>query len=229
MAGATMAVRMSALENETADAERLRQGETAVRTAVLTDRVLSVGAGVRPGDPMLRRASALGIPVVRRSSGGTGVLHAPGDVAWAVVLPRGDRRRGPNLSAAYERLGRGPAELYRSRGIPAAWLPAPGRSESCCFLGSRGKSLTVGPRVVGGAAQHLTGRALLHHGVLPRSVDRTAHSALFGLTGEDLSRLAGTDDLGIDAPAEELAIELKERIFESLAFGGDGHDGGDGR
>lgn len=227
MARAASPLYVSALENETADLERLHAGVMAIRTAVLTDRALSVGVGVRPNDPVLRKAQALGVPVVRRSSGGTGVLHAPGDVAWAVVLPRDDRLRGPDLSAEYARLGRGAAELYRSRGIPAAWVPSPGRSESCCFLGYRGRSLTVHGRVVGGAAQHLTGRALLHHGVLPRTVDRTAHAALFGLGDEELEGLAGTDDMGIDAPAEELAAELRERILDSLAL--ERQEGGLGR
>ncbi|MCW6167716.1 MAG: hypothetical protein LVQ64_04620 [Thermoplasmatales archaeon] len=188
MARAASHLQLSALENETVDLERLRAGVMTIRTAVLTDRALSVGVGVRPNDPMLRKAQAFGVPVVRRSSGGTGVLHAPGDVAW------------------------------RSRGIPAAWVPSPGRSECCCFLGYRGRSLTVHGRVVGGAAQHLTGRALLHHGVLPRTVDRAAHAALFGLGDEELEGLAGTDDLGIDAPAEELAAELRERILDSFAL-----------
>lgn len=218
----------SAAENEADDRELLRVGAPAVRTAVLTDRSLSIGVGVREGDPMVVRARGVGMTVLRRSSGGTGVVHAPGDVAWAVVLPRDDRRRGPDLSAAYDRLGRGAADVYRTRGFEAAWLPSPGRSERCCLLGYRGRALSVGGRVVGGAAQHLTGRALLHHGVLPFEVDRAAHGTLFGLEPGDVELLAGTNDFGFGIPSEELALELRKRILGSLGIPDDRHDG-DGR
>jgi len=199
----------------------LRDGGPAVRVAVLADRALSVGVAVPELAPWLARARAEGIPVVRRSSGGTGVLHAPGDLAWSLVLPRDHPLVGRDFVGAYGRLGGGAVRFLAARGRAASWVPAPGLSAECCLLGERGQVLVVAERILGGAAQHADRAALLHHGILPFAVDRAATGRLFGLPSPGpVDRLVGLADLGFPRPAFSAVRALAASFAEEIAAPG---------
>jgi lipoate-protein ligase A len=209
---------VSCQEDVLADEALLRKASAAVRVAILCDRSLSVGVGVPSGVTYLRRARDEGIPVVRRSTGGTGVLHGPGDLAWSVVLPRGHPLVGPDYVHGYERLGQGVAEFLRSPHRSVRWVPAPGVSEDCCLLGSRGRVLTVDGRILGGAAQHASRSALLHHGILPYRLDRPTLARVFDLgVPSPTDRLIGLADLDQDRPRAAMARELGTTIAEGIA------------
>lgn len=168
-------------ENEARDASDLSAAKPKVRVARMSAPALSLGVGQPLSTATARRARALGLPVFRRSTGGTGVLLGEGDVVWSIVLPRSDGRVGADFVHAYGRFGRGVVHTLASFGVESAWGPALGLSEEYCFLGSRGCALMVEERVLGGAAQHATQHALLHHGVLPLTIDRQRLEAVFGL------------------------------------------------
>jgi lipoate-protein ligase A len=168
-------------QNLARDDAALGAGTPLVRVARISAPALSLGVGQRPSVSAARRARALGLPVLRRSTGGTGVLLGDGDVVWSVVLPRHDPRAGRDFVRAYGRFGNGVVRTLATFGVEAAWGPALGLSEEYCFLGARGCALTVGDKVLGGAAQHATRAAVLHHGVLPLTIDRQRLEAVFGL------------------------------------------------
>lgn len=215
--GACMADRSSdpidAEENERRDLAALRRAEVAWRAATLSARSLSIGVGVSSDASWVRAAERLGIPIVRRSTGGTGVLHAPGDLVWSIVLPRGDPRVGRDYARAYGRFGAGATRFLTELGLDAAWEAAPGVSNSCCMLGARGCVLTVGDRIVGGAAQHLTREGFLHHGTISRHVDRALVRSLFDLrTPADADRLTGIEELGVEQDGTRLSTGLWEAL-----------------
>jgi len=204
-------------ENVVADESLLRAALAGARVAVLGDVAVSVGVGVSPAEAYLSRARAAACPVVRRSTGGSGLLHAPGDLAWTVVLPRRDPRIGGSYLAAYPRLGSGVSQFLEAFGVDARWIPAPGLSANYCTLSARGHVLMVGDRVLGGAAQHLTQNALLHHGFLPRTLDRPLIGRIFDLPGTDgVDRLTCLEELGLSEPAERQAEELAHALAEQL-------------
>jgi len=191
----------------------LRSGDVAVSVGVVGDLTVSYGVGEPEEAAYLRRVRADGIPTVRRSSGGRGIVHAPGDLVWALVLPRSDRRVGRDFVRAYARFGQGLVALLADRGATAQWVPAPGLSADYCPLSERGWVLEVDGQVLGAAAQHLTGRALLHHGTLPGSLDRPRIARWFDLpTPGPADRLTSLDELGIHDPAEALAHELARHL-----------------
>ena len=196
-------------ENVAEDDRLLAEGKAAVRVARLSDTSVSIGVAQSARTACARAANAAGIPLVHRSTGGTGLLHLPGDLAWSVVLPRRHPMVGSDYAKGYARLGAGVVDALRARDVPAAWTPPIGVAPEYCFLGPRGEALSVGGRVLGGAAQHLTSRALLHQGVVARRVDVPQLERLFGLRREVSERhLTGLADWDLDSAPELFAKEV---------------------
>jgi lipoate-protein ligase A len=198
------------------DERALRAAAPRVRVSVVADAALSCGVGVRGAPEYVARARSTGLALVRRSSGGTGVVHAPGDLVWSVVLPRSDPRVGRDFNRAYARLGRGLVRFLEANGVAGSWTAPPGVSDGCCVLGHRGEVLAVGARVLGGAAQHVTRDALLHQGMVPLAVDRALARRLFALDPADADRLVGLGDLGIVGDPEALAARLADALVSGL-------------
>ena len=213
-------VRVTCSDDVRTDEAILRRAVPAVRVAVLTDRAVSYGVGVHPETPFLARSAKEKLPTVRRTTGGTGLLHAPGDLAWSIVLPRADPRVGRDFVRAFPRLGEGVVRFLGERGIASKWTDPPGTDPEYCLLSARGSVLKHEDRILGGAAQHLTGRALLHHGILPlEPLDRPLLRRLFGLTAGATGRLTSLRELGVQGAAEELAWKLAARLSDTLSHG----------
>ncbi|MHB8352221.1 MAG: lipoate--protein ligase family protein [Thermoplasmata archaeon] len=196
------------------DIELLRAAAPAVRIGVVTDLYLSLGVAQPDGAPCAVRARELGIPVLRRSSGGTAVLGRPGDLLWARVLPREDPGVGRDYVRAYGRLGAGATAFLRGLGATDVdWKEPSGISEELCLMSTRGRVLTCGGRTVGGAAQHRTSRALLHHGILMREVDPTLLAELFRIPEPIVRRqLVGLVEWAPEVPARQLALDLHHHL-----------------
>jgi lipoate-protein ligase A len=205
--------RRTAAENTESDRALLQAGERAGRVAVLSDRSLSLGVAQSLDTPSARRARERSWAVGQRSTGGTGVLHLPGDIAWAMVLPRDHPAVGRDFVRAYDRLGRGVVEALAPMGAAVSWGPPIHFSADFCLLGPRGRVLSREGRVLGGAAQHATGAALLHHGVVALRVDRTALRELFELSDAALDHVTCLRELGVPLPAEEIAQAIAARLL----------------
>ncbi len=191
----------------------LRTGAPAVRVAVIASPAVSFGVGVPPDAGYLVRAHDAGVATVRRSTGGSGILHLEGDLLWAVVLPRADLRVGRDFARAYGRLGEGLVRALAAEKLASRWTAAPGLAEEYCPLSSRGEVLEIDGRIVGGAAQHASAQALLHHGTLSMSIDRAAVDRLFDLEAPSPSHRLGEAGLLRDAPgAEAMAIRLAKTL-----------------
>jgi lipoate-protein ligase A len=202
------------------DEAALREGIPTVRIARVSSEAFSLGVSQRNDVPSAERARTLGILVLRRSSGGLGVYHGPGDLSWSVTLPRTDPRLKEGFRCAYGPLGEGPARLFADAGFRSRWVPAAGRDAELCLLGARGEVLEVEGRILGGAAQHLTSTTLLHHGVLPYQVDPERLAGLFGLSEEELPRrLVGYAELLPGVPAEVVASSLASALVGALVTG----------
>ncbi|HLN50856.1 MAG: biotin/lipoate A/B protein ligase family protein [Thermoplasmata archaeon] len=204
---------ISIAENFDSDERLLRSERSAVRVGVLLDRAVSFGVGVSRSAPFLARAASDAIPTIRRSTGGSGLLHLPGDLVWSIVLPRADPRVGRDFLRAYSRLGRGAVRFLDRCGLPAAWKPAPGSAAEYCTLSERGEVLFVRDRIVGGAAQHLTGSSLLHQGTISTDLDRPMIHRLFDLRPSGpAGQLDSLRGLGVRTDPQVLAAGLLEAL-----------------
>ena len=109
------------------------------------------------------RAQRLGIDVVRRPTGGRGVLH-DAELTYAVVAPVAAVGR---VRAAYAVVQRGLATGLRSLGadarLAAGKVPGAPRA-GACFDVTTGGEVVAGGRKLTGSAQARIGHALLQHG-----------------------------------------------------------------
>jgi lipoate-protein ligase A len=171
--------RLRAEEYLRGDLERLSAGRPVARAGLVTDTTVSLGIAVRASPTLQALCQERGWPILPRTTGGSGLLHRPGDLLWSVVLPRDDPRVGRGFVRSYGRYGGPMVAALNRAGINAAWVPAFDLSDRYCLFGGRGEVLGVGDRALGGAAQQLTARGLLHHGVVGSDLDRAALARLF--------------------------------------------------
>jgi len=108
------------------------------------------------------RATAAGIDVVRRRSGGGAVLLVAGEVVWAdVVVPAGDPLWHDDVGRAFAWLGRAWADALSSLGVDSVTVHegppiVTTWSRLVCFAGRGAGEVAVGPRKVVGISQRRT-------------------------------------------------------------------------
>lgn len=178
---------------------------------------VSLGRFQRLDDVDVAACAELGIDVVRRPTGGRGVLHDQ-ELTYSVVagvadgIPRG-------TAASYAVLCSALVEAYRRLGVPAD-LTARDRGEGAagaCYLHATRADLSVGAAKLSGSAQVWSRDTVLQHGSFVIDRDVAVESRVFRLPPAAASRLAETTRtlrglLG-SAPTDE---RLRQAIVEGF-------------
>jgi lipoyl(octanoyl) transferase len=131
-----------------------------------------------------------GIDVVRRFTGGRGVLHDD-ELTYSVCAGVGDGIPR-STSASYGLLCSALAETYRILGVDAQLTSRPrgDSSSSACYLHSTRADLSLGLAKLSGSAQVWTADTVLQHGSFTRSRDVARESAVFRLGRDAAEKLA---------------------------------------
>lgn len=142
----------------------------------------SVSLGVRQEPPAwLPRCAALGVPAVRRATGGGAVLHA-GDLTYAVVAPADAPDLPHDLRGSYEWIRARLVAGLSQAGLaarPSRARPGADRLE-LCFAGATGYEVELDGEKLVGSAQRRTRHAFLQHGSIRLSDDSALYRALTG-------------------------------------------------
>lgn len=130
-----------------------------------------------------------GVDVVRRFTGGRGVLHAD-EVTYSLVAGRDDGIP-TGTAASYAFISRALVVAYRRLGLDAELTPrerGDARS-SACYLHHSRADLTAGGTKVSGSAQVWTGSTVLQHGSFPLTRDVAMEAGAFRIQGAERSAL----------------------------------------
>lgn len=165
---------------------------------------LSLGWAQRRGwldEETCRRA---GVEVVRRPTGGRALLHLPGEITYALVLPDTE---GVSVAAAFAGITASLARALRSLGVPVRVAGATaGPLTASCLSRVQAGELVLGERKLVGSAQVRRGGRLLQHGALPRRVDADLWQSLLpGPCPADLASCGRADLRPEDLAAAWLA------------------------
>lgn len=133
---------------------------------------------------------AAGVDVVRRFTGGKGVLHDD-EVTYAVIasvedgVPRG-------VAASYRHLCAFLARTYHALGVDACLTEHTRGSSasSACYLAITRADLAYGARKLSGSAQVWAGSTVMQHGSFTISRDTAREAGVFGLSAEEEARLS---------------------------------------
>src|SRR4051812_27684372 len=137
-------------------------GAPALRLYRWMPPALSLGRFQPDDDVDLGECARLGVEVVRRPTGGQGLLHGP-DLTYAVAMPLPGGAAG-GVDAVYTVLARALIAGLARLGVEAAIARHDGPAGPVCFAGQQGADLRVGERKLCGSAQVRRRGAVLQHG-----------------------------------------------------------------
>lgn len=185
-------------ERDLAREEELLRAAAAGRPVLAcwswTGPVVVLGHGQPEEDADLELCRSRGIPVVRRITGGTGIVHAR-DLAASLALPAG-HPAARTIHGSYALLLDILETALGACGV-AVERPAPGppgkRGERSpiCFEDALGETLARSGRKVAGCAQARRRDAVLVHAHLHLTLDTGLYAAVFGVPEARVRRSVG--------------------------------------
>ncbi len=198
-------------------AEAVGEGEVppTLRFYAWSPACLSLGYGQPAADVDFGRLADRGWDVVRRLTGGRGILHVD-ELTYSVAAPEDDPRVFGGVVESYRRLSQGLLAGLGRIGAPVNSERADGEARkfkgAVCFEMPSDYELTVnGRKLIGSAQTRRRNRVVMQHGALP----------LFG----DLGRIC--EALAFESEAEreearrrvlERAITLEEALGRLVPF-----------
>jgi lipoate-protein ligase A len=197
--------------------DRAADGCVSLLLASWRGPVVVLGYAQKPDEANLEWCRENGIPVLRRLTGGTGVIHR-GDLGVGLFLPE-EHPWAKGVVGLYGRFLDVIGPALRSLGSEVARLAEPGHASRVrspvCFLDQLSDTLVVDGRKVVGCAQTRRRGAVLIHAAVLLGLDAALYERVFGVPAVEIlsglaPALAGGDAAAAgDAIAGALAATLE--------------------
>jgi lipoate-protein ligase A len=186
-------------ENLERESRYMREADSPSLRVWRNSDCVVLGRFLKAGDEVhLDRAARLGVPVLKRPSGGGAVFHDMGNINYSLYL-REEALPGFDLEVSLRVLSFPVVRVLEEMGVPWEWVPP--------------NSIYVRGKKVSGSAQARSGGRILHHGTLlvETDLDRLRHLLKEG----GRSRTAPVVNLGDITPgikAEDVVAAFKASI-----------------
>lgn len=181
--------------------------------------VLVLGYGQDPSEVNLAACRERGVAVVRRCSGGAGVLHA-GDLTLSLALPVEHpwARSIGTLYDAFVTALKGGMENLGVHAVRGQITRKPGHRSPICFEDQLAETLLLDGKKVLGCAQTRRAGAVLVHGALLLGVNAGLQAAAYGVSREHIEALMGAVPRERYDSRETLAAHLARSLSRALGL-----------
>jgi len=187
-----------------------------------TRPTVSLGKFQDAGSIDWEACSRYGLDVVRRFTGGRGVLHAD-EVTYSIVAGLADGVPA-GTSASYRHLSAALVAAYRGLGVDATLTDRHRGSpdSAACYLHATRADLSLGESKLSGSAQTWVGSTVLQHGSFTLRRDTAREAEVFRLDDEARCALETTaitlEQAGATLPpVDRLPAVLAQSMAEGLA------------
>lgn len=174
----------------------------------------------------LEKVSAGGYGLVRRATGGRGVLHDK-ELTYSVIVPESHDKMPDSVTAAYKVISTGLLEGFRNLGFQAEFSVPRTKEDrarlkdprsSVCFDASSWYELVVEGKKIAGSAQTRQKGVILQHGSILQSIDVDELFDLFIFSSdrlkERMKRSFYSKAISIeDLTDEQITIPMMENAF----------------
>lgn len=208
--------------------DRAAEGRISVFLTSWEGPVVVLGYAQKPEEADLDFCRAEAIPVMRRLTGGTGVIHL-GDLGVGLALPA-NHPWAKGIIGLYGRFLNVLGPALRSLGSEGTRVADPARASRVrspiCFLDQLSDTLVVDGKKVVGCAQTRRGGAVLIHAAILLGLDAELYARVFGVGEDDIRSglapaLPGADwrqvgDAVVSGLSNALGLEARMRSLEPL-------------
>jgi lipoate-protein ligase A len=184
---------------------------------------ISLGYGQRlDGRVDVDAAGAMGIGLVRRTTGGSAILHEGPDleVTYSVTAAAGDFPGADDLLATYQWIGRALEAGLRALGAPVSMVavqPSDPRSmPAFCFARSGSYELEVDGLKVVGSAQRRQGTGFLQHGAVMLGADPARLRRVFPGGGDPLTGMTTLETVLGRRPSFDATVAALTEGFRAV-------------
>ena len=179
---------------------------------------VSLGRAQTEEDVDVEAARAYGFDVVRRATGGGGILHNEEEVTYAVVLPLDHPGLPRDITGSFAFLSAGVVEALRALGLPAEIESVPDNTrDALCYVRKQGTNVVVRGRKISGGAQRRSDKAILQHGTIIVRRDEERSARVFRTPIDDIrARVTSLEDEGISVSREKLVEVLASSFQRAL-------------
>jgi lipoate-protein ligase A len=178
---------------------------------------LVLGYGQEASTVDLAACRRLGVPVLRRATGGTGVLY-DGDLAISLALPSG-HPWSTTIGGLYDAFVESIRSSLAARGVTtergAGRAPA-GERSPICFEDHLAETLALDGRKLLGCAQARRREGVLVHGALLLGVDAALQGQVYGVSRARVERILGRVPPEAYPSPEALARSLAQGLASAL-------------
>ncbi len=158
----------------------------------------------------------LGIPIIRRITGGGIILHDQ-DLSYSLVYPRNYFAKNMKVKEIYRKLTDFLFHFYKEIGLDnlsySSDLEEKSQNTSLiCYQSIESNDFIINKKKIGGCAMRINKEKILIQGTIPITINYDLYQEVYGISNKIKLNFMSVRELGVDYTFEELKYLLEEMI-----------------